>query len=89
MGGVGPFRADIGLLRMKGFGGPFIGIMGTEIEMMSWGTLPEDVEPYIPRLGKLIAMEDTGHFIHVERPQAVADHILEFLNDNDYQGIAV
>jgi pimeloyl-ACP methyl ester carboxylesterase len=47
---------------------------------MGWGTRPEDVEPHLPRGARLLALDDTGHFLHVERPAEIADLVLEFLS---------
>ena len=47
-GGFGPFRPEWSLLRMPGLGMPFIGVLGLDVEEMSWGTRPEDVLPFLP-----------------------------------------
>ena len=47
---------------------------------MDWGTQPETVRPYLPRGARLEVVPDTGHFIHIEKPRAVADLVLEFLS---------
>ena len=34
---------------------------------------------HLPAGARVLEMADTGHFVHIERPQAVADLVLEFL----------
>ena len=78
-GGFGPWRPEWSLLRMPGLGMPFLGVLGLEFEEMGWGTRPKDVLPHLPRGARFEALADTGHFVHIERPQRVADLILELL----------
>jgi pimeloyl-ACP methyl ester carboxylesterase len=78
-GGFGPWRPEWSVLRMPGLVMPFVGVLGLAVEEMSWGTTPEDVIPYLPLGGRLVAMEDTGHFVHVERPNEVAALILDLI----------
>ena len=33
----------------------------------------------MPRDARVIAFEDSGHFVHIEHPRRVADLVLEFL----------
>ncbi len=77
-GGFGPWRPDWSLLRMPGLGMPFLGILGMHMEEMGWGVKPADVEPYLPMGAEFHAL-DTGHFVHIEQPRAVADIVLDFL----------
>ncbi|HEX4905372.1 MAG TPA: alpha/beta hydrolase [Acidimicrobiales bacterium] len=77
-GGFGPWRPDWSLLRMPGLGMPFLGILGLHMEEMGWGVKPADVEPYLPMGAEFHAL-DTGHFVHIEQPRAVADIVLDFL----------
>lgn len=79
-GGFGPFRPEWSLLRLPGLAVPMLGVLGTVEEPMGWGTRPEDVEPHLPRGARLLALDDTGHFLHVERPAEIADLVLEFLS---------
>lgn len=79
-GGFGPFRPEWSLLRLPGLAAPMLGVLGTVDEPMGWGTRPDDVEPHLPRGARLVALEDTGHFVHVERPAEIADLVLEFLS---------
>lgn len=80
-GGFGPWRPEWSLLRMPGLAMPFLGVLGLVFEEMGWGTKPEDVEPYLPAGAHFVALEDTGHFVHIERPGEVADLVLDFLGD--------
>ena len=47
-GGFGPWRPEWSMLRMPGLGMPFLGVLGLDVEEMSWGTRPEDVLPFLP-----------------------------------------
>jgi pimeloyl-ACP methyl ester carboxylesterase len=67
------------MMRLPNIGVPFLALLGLEVEAIGWGTLPEDVEPNLPPGGRLVTMEGTGHFVHVEQPRFVADQILEHL----------
>ncbi len=78
-GGFGPFRPEWSLARMPGIAVPMLAMLGTEQEEMGWGTLPEDVEPWLPPGAKLMPLEGVGHFLHIEKPDLVANLILEFL----------
>ncbi len=79
MGGFGPWRPEWSIPLMAGLGMPFLGILGVEYEEMGWGTKPADVQGNLPPGAEFHALEDTGHFIHIERPQEVAEIVLEFL----------
>jgi pimeloyl-ACP methyl ester carboxylesterase len=78
-GGFGPWRPEWTASRMPGLGMPFLGVMGDEHEPMGWGTLPEQVVPTLPNGGRLEVLERTGHFVHIEQPDAVASLVLGFL----------
>jgi pimeloyl-ACP methyl ester carboxylesterase len=79
MGGFGPWRNSWSLERLAGLGIPMLGLLGLVPEQMGWGTEPDELRPYLPPGGELIAFADTGHFVHIERPQEVAKLSLEFL----------
>ena len=79
MGGFGPWRNSWSLERLAGLGIPMLGMLGVIPEQMGWGTVPDELEPYLPPDGRLVAFEDTGHFVHIERPTEVAELTLEFL----------
>ncbi|MDD9944791.1 MAG: alpha/beta hydrolase [Myxococcales bacterium] len=79
MGGFGPWRSRWATDRLPGFPIPLLGIFGTENEPMGWGVDPEELRPYLPAHARVEVLEDTGHFIHIERPQRTAELVLEFL----------
>ncbi len=82
-GGFGPWRPDWALRQLPGLPAPFLGLLAGVWETMGWETRREDVEPFLPRVpsGSAVeVLEDTGHFVHIERPRAVADRVLEFLS---------
>lgn len=78
-GGFGPWRPEWSMLRLPGLSMPFLGVIGREPEMMGWGTLPEDVVPYLPRGGRIEGLDGVGHFVHIEQPDLVAGMVLDFL----------
>ncbi len=78
-GGFGPWRAAWSLQALPSVPVPLLGMLGLEPEDMGWGTRPEQLRPYMPRDGKLVAFEDAGHFVHIEKPDEVAAMTLEFL----------
>jgi pimeloyl-ACP methyl ester carboxylesterase len=77
MGGFGPWRPEWSMWRLPSLGMPVLCVLGLEREGMGWGTLPEDVVPYLPPQGRFVGLDDVGHFVHVEQPRRVADLILE------------
>lgn len=79
MGGFGPWGPEWSMLRLPGLSVPMLGVLGSEPEVMGWGTRPEDVVPYLPLGGRLECLEGVGHFMHIEQPRLVADMVLEFL----------
>jgi pimeloyl-ACP methyl ester carboxylesterase len=79
-GGFGPWRPDWSLERMRGFPVPLLAVLGLVEEEMGWGTTPEFLAPYMPRGARVVALEDSGHFVHIEHPRRVADLVLEFLS---------
>jgi pimeloyl-ACP methyl ester carboxylesterase len=78
-GGFGPWRPEWSLYRMPGLGMPLLGVLGLEREEMGWDTKPEDVRPWLSRQGRLVALSDVGHFVHIEQPDLVANLVLDFL----------
>jgi pimeloyl-ACP methyl ester carboxylesterase len=78
-GGFGPWRPEWGLARLPGLPVPLLGFLATVKEPMGWDTTPEILRPYLPPDARIEAFPDTGHFLHIERPRAVADLVLEFL----------
>jgi len=79
MGGFGPWRNSWSLERLSGLAMPMIGLLGLIPEQMGWGTEPDELRPYLPAGGQLVAFEDTGHFVHIERSTEVAELVLDFL----------
>ncbi len=79
MGGFGPWRSRWTTDRLPGFPIPMLALLGTENEPMSWGVRLADIEPYLPPDARAVVIEDTGHFIHIERPQRTAELVLDFL----------
>jgi pimeloyl-ACP methyl ester carboxylesterase len=79
-GGFGPWRPEWSILRLPGLGMPFLGVLATEKEEMGWGTRPDEIAHLVPPQGELVALEDTGHFLHIERPELIASMVLEFLD---------
>ena len=79
-GGFGPWRPEWSMARLPSLGMPTLCVLGRELEPMGWGTLPEDVVPYLPPGGRFFGLEGVGHFVHIEQPRMVADLVLELLS---------
>jgi pimeloyl-ACP methyl ester carboxylesterase len=79
-GGFGPWRPQWSVARMAGLEVPFLGVIGTVLEEMGWGTTAEDVDGILPTGSEFHALHDTGHFAHVEQPEVVAELVLDFLD---------
>jgi pimeloyl-ACP methyl ester carboxylesterase len=80
-GGFGPWRPEWAMNRLPGLNMPLLAVLGMQPEQMGWGTQPEDIEPNLPPGARLEALEDVGHFVHIEQPRRVADMVLEFLGE--------
>ncbi len=78
-GGFGPWRPEWTASRMPGLGMPFLGVLAGQQEPMGWGTLPHQIEPFVPATGRLEVLADSGHFVHIEQPELVAGLVLDFL----------
>lgn len=78
-GGFGPFRSRWMANRLPGFPIPMLALFGTVTERMGWDVNPEHLMPFFPSSTRTAVMQDTGHFIHIERPQETAALILDFL----------
>lgn len=81
MGGFGPWRSRWATDRLPGLSIPLLALFGTENEPMGWGADPEGLRRYMPPHARIEVLQDVGHFLHIEKPQACADLILEFLDD--------
>ena len=81
LGGFGPWRPEWSLHRLAEVGAPFLALIGTEQEDMGWGTTAADVVPYLPPRGRVVEIEDAGHFVHIEMPERVAEMTLDHLGD--------
>ncbi len=79
-GGFGPWRHTWSLAAMHALSMPVLGILGTEPEEMGWGITPDQLRPFLPAGVRLDVFEQTGHFVHIEKPREVADTVLEFLS---------
>jgi pimeloyl-ACP methyl ester carboxylesterase len=79
LGGFGSFRSRWITDRLPGFPIPMLAIFGTERETMGWDVTPADLAPYFPSSTRVEVVQNTGHFIHIERPQDTAQLILDFL----------
>ena len=78
-GGFGPWRPEWALEQLAGLSCPLLGVLGTVEEPMAWGTTPESIRDHLPENAEVVPLEETGHFVHIERPREVADRVLEFL----------
>jgi pimeloyl-ACP methyl ester carboxylesterase len=79
-GGFGPWRPEWSMQRMPGLPVPVLGVLGLEVEVMGWGTRPEDVQPYLPPAAHLETLDGVGHFVHIEQPELVSRLVLDFLS---------
>ncbi len=78
-GGLGPWKPEWALYRLRSMTAPLLGILGLQPEQMGWGTTPDSIRPYLPDGARLEVFEDTGHFVHIEKPREVAELVLDFL----------
>ncbi len=78
-GPSGAWRPQWTIPRLKGLRLPYLGIIGTVKEEMGWGTTPEEALPILPTGAEFHALAETGHFVHIERPDDVADIVGDFL----------
>jgi pimeloyl-ACP methyl ester carboxylesterase len=87
-GGFGPWRPEWSMMRLPGLSMPVLGMLGLVPETMGWGTLPEDVERWLPPGATFVAFDDVGHFLHIEQPDRIAEVVLDFLGDPPAAGNA-
>lgn len=78
-GGFGAMRSRWMTDRLPGFPIPLIALFSTIDEPMGWDCKLEDIQPYLPPTAQAIAMADTGHFVHIERPRETAQLVIDFL----------
>lgn len=81
LGGFGPWRPQWAMSRLPGLGMPLLAVLGQQPELMGWGTPPDEVERHLPPRGRLVVLDDVGHFVHIEQPRRVADLVLGFLEE--------
>ncbi len=81
-GGFGPWRPEWAILRLPALTIPFLAVLASELEEMGWGTSPADLEPFMAPLGRAVVLADTGHFLHIERPQLVARMVIDFVEEH-------
>ncbi len=80
LGGFGPWRPEWSMMRLPDIGVPVLAVLGTAPDPMGWGTAEADVLSHLPPAGRLVVLEDVGHFLHIERPREVADLVLEHVS---------
>jgi len=80
IGGFGPWRPEWSGRTLPGLGMPVLAILATVEEPMGWPTTAADIEPLLPARSRLLAVPETGHFVHIEQPALVAEAVLEFLS---------
>jgi pimeloyl-ACP methyl ester carboxylesterase len=78
-GGFGPWRPEWSMHRLAGLSQPVLAVLGLEVELMSWGTTPDEVHPFLPPGATFVPLADTGHFVHIERPDEIAALVLTHL----------
>lgn len=78
-GGFGPWRPEWSLRSISTIACPLLAILAGQEEVLGWGTLPADVEPYAQPGTRFEVLEDAGHFVHIEQPDRVAGLVLEFV----------
>jgi len=79
-GGFGPWRPGWGIEHLSQVRVPLLGLVCTIEEPMAPFVDPDVLRPHLPPDAELEALEDTGHFIHIERPAQVAERVLAFLS---------
>ncbi|MFT5695667.1 MAG: pimeloyl-ACP methyl ester carboxylesterase [Myxococcota bacterium] len=79
-GGFGPFRPDWIAPHWANLKVPMLAVIGSVQD--HWGPLPKEMLDgrlaHVPQLER-VTIEGAGHFIHMERPVATAEVILDFL----------
>lgn len=78
MNGFGPWRPEWARYVLAGLAMPFLGILVGQREEMGWQTMPRHIEPWLPEDGRLLFLDDVGHFPHIEDPHRVATILQKF-----------
>ena len=78
--GFHPHRAEWSLAGLAQLTVPMLAVLGlVDQNMVETGPAGDEVAPFLPVSGRVIALADCGHFVHVERPDVVAAEVLRFL----------
>lgn len=76
----GPFRVEWIAPGWQSLRAPMLAVVGTEAD--TWGPLPDAILherlAYLPNV-ELVRVKGAGHFVHMERPEATAGLLLDFL----------
>jgi pimeloyl-ACP methyl ester carboxylesterase len=83
-GGFGPWRHTWSLAAMHALSMPVLVVIGTEPEEMGWGITPDQLQPFLPASARIEVFDQTGHFVHIEKPREVADMVLDFLSERQW-----
>ncbi|MBW2382544.1 MAG: alpha/beta hydrolase [Deltaproteobacteria bacterium] len=79
-GGFGPFKPEWIGPSWQQLRSPMLAVIGSKPD--TWGPLPEKLLQrrlkYVQHLER-VTIEGAGHFIHMQEPESLADHVLEFL----------
>jgi pimeloyl-ACP methyl ester carboxylesterase len=78
-GPSGAWSPQWAIPRLRGLHVPFLGVVGTVEEEMGWATSPDEALPILPDGAEFHALAETGHFVHIERPEDVAEIVVDFL----------
>ncbi len=78
-GGFGPWEPEWALRQLRHFPLPAYFVLASVGEPMGSGATPESLAPYLPEGTPIEVVEDTGHFVHIEQPERVADIVTGFL----------
>jgi len=70
-------RSGVGLLTCHVPRSAYTILQSTIPEAMGWPTKPEDVTWALPPGARLEVLADTGHFLHIERPDVIAELVID------------
>lgn len=76
-------RQEWGLMGLPGLGMPVLVILGLIPEPTPMDQTPATLERYLPEGSRIVAFDDCGHFLHIERPCRTARLILDFLAESN------